>query len=319
MVKIQCLLLLILGICQGYGQTRSGRQVYKPISVSYRYVQMPAMGFIVSQVSTKRLRENKTEFVEIINIIINQDSVRKYVIDAAQQQALPIAWQGPQPQDELLVTVVILPDKATGRVKWEPVSLDSLQSQSLEPFATIAQDCFARIYTAKANPYAINLQTRYLDVKPIINRDGRLWTTRNVVLTEYFLLRNRATWFPDQGDGVTINCWAKPITRTEVAQLQRSIANTAIPATRKPSIQGELAQKYLLHGESKQLYYFWSIPPRILHGSIASYGAGDFQFKPGVGLVSGQYAAYFYPDSFGAGGNGNVPFDAIGVKILSAK
>ncbi|MDJ0364498.1 hypothetical protein QMK33_04990 [Hymenobacter sp. H14-R3] len=256
-----------------------------------QYVEITNVGLSATHVQTRRMRQGKSEFVDIINVLADN-------IFFLRQEA-SFAGSGlndPYVSDQLLVTMAVLPDPATGRVMWVPLDPDSLATQHTASLTAVLHDCYARLFAYKAAlPYA-NALTRRLDLRPVIWRAGRRWTTRNMVLTEYFLVRRKPQWFIEGSDNVTLNYKARVFSRADLTALQRRVAVAFPKEEERPPVDGELQTKLLLERQDGLTYSFWSTQPQVtdLEPELVYSGVVELQFRPGIGMVSGKFPTYFH-------------------------
>ena len=273
------------------------------------YVIVPSTGFTTTLVRAKRTGRKGSESLDLINVIIPESFVLRKLLDNKDMGNLGLFVH-----DELLVTMAVLPDLATGQVQWVPIQLDSVASGRKVTWETVANDCYTRLFNYKAvGGPEIDWSRRRMDLRPVIKRGQQYFTPRQQVLTEYYVLRNHPTWYPTVGDNATINCLAKPFAPVDYEQALES-ATLVSPNKQVPRIRGELGTKLLLQKIDGDVYTFWSLTPTIAHGSVAEFGVGDLRFKPKVGLVSGRYAAYF---GLSASDVHNIFFDVVSVEKLS--
>jgi hypothetical protein len=280
--------VLAIACCQPQQAVGQRIEGSLPAGAFYQYVEITNFGISATHVQTKRLRQNKTEFVDIINLLADNS-----LIPYQTQGSLSTPLDGPHNTDQLLVTMAVLPDRATGLVTWEPLAPDSLRTKPSASVEAVFQDCYARIFAYKAGQPYPNYLTRRLDLRPIVRRAGRYWTTRNTVLTEYFLVRNQPRWFADATDNVTLNYKARVFSRADFAALTRQLALAFPKEAERPILAGELQTRLLLEKKAGTTYTFWSIPPHVTDAGLTFFGAGEVQFRPDVGVVSGKYATYF--------------------------
>jgi hypothetical protein len=283
-----------------------------PFSTATTYVVIPTSGFKATHVKTTRSRTGGKERLDLINIIIPEALVLQNLVASHD-----IGTTGLFVHDELLVTMAVLPDHTTHQVAWIKVQVDTIPDKQRIDWYLIAKDCYTRLFNYKAvGGPAIDNSRRRLDLRPVIKQDGQYYTTRQTVLTEYYVLRNYPTWFPTTGDNATINCLAKPFSPTDYAKAVTEDAGQANQTPQAYRLSSELGTNLLLQKVEKDIYTFWSLTPTIADAGIAEFGAGDLQFKPGVGLICGKYAAYF--ESSGSSAINNF-FEVITILSLNSK
>lgn len=273
----------------------------------YAYVLIPADKLVVTQVRAQRVRNNKTEQLDILNVLLPSSFVTQKLIASKD-----IGDTGLRIHDGILITMSVLPAVVSGRVDWVPIKLDSLAGRQLA-WPAVADDAYTRLvnYEALGGP-ALDWSRRRVDLRPIIKRGTHYFTTPQTVLTEYFVLRDNPTWYPTSGDNATINCLARPFTPVDYAAEAERIR--AAPRNGpEPSLHGELGTRLLLRKVADGIYTFWSLPPVIMDGGIAEFGIGELRFKPQIGIISGTYAQYFGLDVNDAS---NTFFDTIAIDKL---
>jgi hypothetical protein len=275
-----------LAQCRGQSSTR----VF-PLSSKRWYVVLPVGDSAATLVKTKRLRQGRTEYVDIVNVFLPADFVRQTLRQTQDLQLL----NGLFGRERLLVTMAVLPLPQSGHVRWVPIDLDSIATRQVR-WQTVANDCYARLFNYKAVAVpGVRDEDRHrrMDFYPVIKRGTQYLTPAHQVLTDYFVVHPRATWFPTLADKVTINCRAQPFTPADLARLaaQRSTPVSPTPSPFAP--QWELTDKLLLRQVDGGVYTFWSVPHGSAHGGVYESGVVEFQFQPTVGVVSGKYPAYF--------------------------
>jgi hypothetical protein len=285
MVNRITVLLLVMLLCnsqpshaQNIAKSSTEPLGYLP---STAYVLLPTNGPIVTQVTTRRTGAKGMEYLDLINVILPESFVRQQLT-----QSHDIGFTGLFIHDELLVTMAVLPEHTSGRVRWVPVKPDTL--------AASRKDCYTRLFNYKAmGGPEVDWSRRRMDLHHIIQRGTRYFTTQQPVLTEYYVLRSHPTWYPTIGDNATINCQARAFTKRDYAKQLETIKASVPPGQPVPRLRGELGTKLLLQDKEKGIYTFWSLAPSIMDGGIIEFGAGELRFKPAVGIISGKYASYF--------------------------
>jgi len=309
------LLALFLTLCllssrEGYGQSRTKSSTV-PLShfSKLAYVVIPTKEVKATHVKTKRMGRKGDEFLDLVNIILPESYILQKLVDSKDAGAT-----GLFNHDKLLITMAVLPDLVSGQVQWVPIKLDSVPSAQQVEWKTLAADCYTRLFNYKAvGGPEIDWSRRRLDLSPVIKEGSQYFTTRQAVLTEYFLLRDYPTWYPTSGDNATINRLARPFTPADYLKELGLVAASAPSNKRPPLLRAELGTKLLLQEIENGVYTFWSLRPNIPHGGLAEFGVGSLRFKPDVGLVSGKYASYFLlPEESEL----NRFFDIVSIKML---
>ncbi len=288
-------------------QTQSSTQPL-PTSAARHYVVIPAAE-AATHVKTRRLRANRAEYLELLNVRLPSSFVRQKLLDTQDITLLTGLFAA----DELLVTLAILPDPRTGQVTWVPIDLDSVATRQVS-WARVAADCYTRLFNFEAarNPKELYAHRR-MDFQPVVKRGQQYFTPHYQVLTEYFVLRNYPAWYPTSGDNALINCLAHPFTPLDYAAQQTAVGTSELRNQPVPFLRGELAGRLFLRQVVDQEYYFWSMPFDVVHGGVAEHGVEEFRFRPGIGLVSGKYPSYFNLDG---ASDSNIFFDTISVSKL---
>lgn len=222
--------------------------------------------------------------IEIYNLLVPAGKVQQLFTSVAAHHKRVFGTE-----DSLLVTLSILPN-SKGMIDWQPVDLDAIPAKHLVSTADIIRDGGERIeaYRSAGNPRDHLLTTR-TNLFPIIRRQGRYWAPSSYVLTEYFLIQPRTTHSLAQADYVTINVKSPIISFGAPWRDIRAL----LPAKR--NYEYSMAMGIALEGKHQGLFEFWSRPEiNISHPGLRHFGIGVFMYKPGIGIVSGQYAQYFY-------------------------
>ncbi len=257
------------------------------------YTIIPTVGLTATHVKTKRTEADRETFLDIINIILPDGFVSNKLI-----MNRDINDVGLNTKDVILVSMSVLPDIKTGQIKWIPINIDSIPQSKQVAWQRVASDSYVRLfnYEALGGP-PVDWSRRRLDLHPIIKMGQQYFTVNQTVLTEYFLLRNRPTWYPTVGDNATINCLARPFTPIDYTIESEKAVSSIAQGHEAPQLRKELSTKLLLRSKENNVCTFWSLPPTIADGNIATFGVGDLKFKPQVGLISGKYSQYFNLDN----------------------
>ena len=293
------------GVAGAVGQPLGGRM---PQLASEAYVLIPEKGFTATQVHTRRLRPGTTEFIDLVNVFADS-SFWLHQPNAALGNRFAFS-------DQLLMTMAVLPDAATGRVTWEPLATGALAAAQQVPIGAVLQDGYARLSAYRPGIIDFANATRRFDLRPVVRRDGQYWTTRNPVLTEYFVVSAQPRWFPTSTDAVTINYRARPFSPADLAALEQRLRAALPTEAARPNAAGEVAERLLLEKQEGATYTFWSLPPQVSDADLTATGVVALQFRPGIGVVSGKYPGYF---GLGMDNGFNTFFDVISITPLSAK
>jgi hypothetical protein len=312
---VKRLLALILTICllsswEGYAQSRTKSSTV-PLShfSKIAYVVILTKEVKATHVKTKRMGRKGDEFLDLVNIILPESYTLQKLLESKDA-----GFTGLFNRDKLLITMAVLPDLASGKVQWVPIKLDSIPSTQQVEWKALAADCYTRLFNYKAVGSPENdWSRRRLDLRPVIKEGSQYFTTRQTVLTEYFLLRDYPTWYPTSGDNATINRLARPFTPADYLKELELVTASTPSDERPPLLRAELGSKLLLQEIESGVYSFWSLRPNISHGGLTEFGVGSLRFKPDVGLVGGKYASFFLlPEESEL----NRFFDIISIKTL---
>jgi hypothetical protein len=139
--RLILLCILILELVGGQpSRAQSSTQSSSRTAKSY-YVVIPTTGFVATHVKTKRVRQARTEFLEFINVQLPNSFTRQQLLNT---QDITRAG-GLFLQDELLVTLTVLPTLGTGQVNWVPITLDSVVTRQIA-WQRVAADCFTHLF-----------------------------------------------------------------------------------------------------------------------------------------------------------------------------
>jgi hypothetical protein len=139
--RLILLCILIFELVGGQpSRAQSSTQSSSRTAKSY-YVVIPTTGFVATHVKTKRVRQARTEFLEFINVQLPNSFTRQQLLNT---QDITRAG-GLFLQDELLVTLTVLPTLGTGQVNWVPITLDSVVTRQIA-WQRVAADCFTHLF-----------------------------------------------------------------------------------------------------------------------------------------------------------------------------
>lgn len=195
-------------------------------------------------------------------------------------------------RDTVLVTLSVLPDE-TGRVRWHVVALDTVPPSHLRSARALAGEASRHLaaHRQAGQPPNRVLVTR-LNVFPLVHRAGHDWAPDGPVLTEFFVVRPRATRFLAWTDYVTLNVRSPRLDQEAPWRTVR----TLLPAGAAYPWQRVLPMGLVPAGVSGGTYEFWYRPaPTASHGSLREAGSGAFTYRAGVGLLTGEYTQYLAP------------------------
>jgi|GEM_PF-4302669 len=253
------------------------------------YVVLEETPFPVHHVQSQSTGNKTAQFgivsVEIYNLLIPVSSIHKFI--PAEKNIYSNSFIA---GDTLLITLSALPDNK-GNVLWQPVDLDTISSRHRLSVMDVARDGAQRLlaYHQTGTPPNHALVTR-TNLFPVVQRQGHYWTPSSFVLTQYFLVRSRATSSLIQTDYVTINV-KSPVLSSD-APWRTMLA--LLPATSKHNYTRTMPIGIVREGTYRGMSEFWSRPSiMVSHPGLRDFGIGVFEYKPGFGVVSGQYAHYF--------------------------
>jgi hypothetical protein len=194
--------------------------------------------------------------------------------------------------DTLLISFSLLPNNQ-GRISWQPITLDTIPPSKLRSLEEVIQEGFGRIKAYdQADKPTNQLLTTQRQLLPIVRRQGQYWLPGPYVLTQYFRVRSAATRSLAQTDYVTININSPRVDWNAPYRTLRAL----LPASRVYEYTHALPMGIARAGAYHGVYEFWSrSPPTTEHEpNPLYYGGGIFEYRPGIGLLTGQYWAYFH-------------------------
>ncbi|WP_143436540.1 hypothetical protein [Hymenobacter crusticola] len=253
--------------------------------------------FPVHEVKARKQVGDKPYFLDIINIQVPRKQVQAYRALTAHS-AHSIDMMRVRLNDELLLSMAVLPfhwrrtpAQNLGQVQWIPIELDTIPKSKLLSVAQLSSYYYHALlkYWREDMPDFTPF-TRLPNVSPIVQRNGRYWTTTNEVITECFLVCNRPTWYPTQGDVVTINTGARPFSKQDCMEEERKFEQYHTAEPRGALLGGALGQKLILGEKKNGEFTFWSFPPILSEPYCSWLGAVEFRYKPGVGLIAADYS-----------------------------
>jgi hypothetical protein len=215
--------------------------------------------------------------VEIYNLLVPAAKAKDLVPDLAGRADWPLL-----PGDTLLITFTVLPDRR-GQLPWQPVQPDTLPAGRRYALADLLRDGAQRLIV---RPVATQRRDHILftraNLVPVVGRPDGYWVPGpgTFVLTQYFLVRAR-----------------RP-TKAGAYPLDFATLNVQAPAapftfSSQPTAGIERA------GTVKGVTEFYSRPWVWISdvGELEFYGIHHFKYKPGIGVVSGEYWDYFREDT----------------------
>jgi hypothetical protein len=253
------------------------------------YVVLENAPFPIHHVQTQstghKTNTSGTITVEIYNLLVPATDIRLFIPTSEN-----IRGYGFTPGDTLLVTLSALPD-ATGNVVWQPIDPDTVATRCRFSLPDVVRDGARRVraYRQAGNPPEHVLTTR-INLFPIVRKQGRYWAPGPFVLTQYFLIRPRTTSRLARADYVTINVKSPALSydapwRTMLALL---------PADGQYRYTRAMPIGIVREGTYRGVTECWSRPSiMISHPGLRYFGMEIFEYKTGVGVVSGRYAHYF--------------------------
>ncbi|WP_400193882.1 hypothetical protein [Hymenobacter sp. B81] len=257
----------------------------------------------INLVTTRRETTAGLQRVDIINIHPDSQQLRPLTAPLRRHvnRQLP-------PGNRCLITLALLPLRPDAPAGWVPVSLDTIKARLL-PLEQVKLDCYARLlkYRLEGSP-TVNDLTRRNDLRPLLLRDGRYYTTKAVVLTEYFIWLDVPGLLPNQADNVTINLGAPLVTP---ADFESAYAGARAAFGGYRNFIDAWYSRLLLRARRGPDCSFWTFPSAISDAPAGFYGADSFVFRRKVGLVSGQY-----PDAFSYLADKDTAFETLSIEWL---
>lgn len=194
--------------------------------------------------------------------------------------------------DTLLISFSLLPNNQ-GRIDWQPITLDTIPAGKLRSLLEVVHEGFARIRTYdQAGKPTNQLLTTQHQLLPIVRRHGQYWVPGPYVLTQYFRVRSTATRSLAHTDYVTINVKSPPVDWNAPYRTLRALLPSPLVYEHTPFLPMGIVRA----GAYRGVYEFWSrsIWTTEHEPNPLYYGVGIFEYKPAIGLLSGQYWAYFH-------------------------
>ncbi|WP_324672097.1 hypothetical protein [Hymenobacter sp. GOD-10R] len=250
-----------------------------------QYVLLHQVPAAVHHVVTERTTNGKHYRLELLNVLLPTSQIQQL-----QGDHFGATYQL---KDQILITLGVLPDLQTGEIAWVPINPDTLGKQRELASTALFQNACDRIAAYKKRPGFYGCKLRRDDVVPIVFRNGRYWTCRNTVLTEYFLVRTQPLTTPFQNDGLTINTAAPLFTAVELSQLMQNERQLKSPRDAAEYFFQNYDKKLFLGKRSQQTYEFWEPAYMIADAGITCTGAEEFRYQPNLGIISGKYSFYF--------------------------
>ncbi len=299
--RLLCALLILPMLAQS--QTPAAVKSFYLKALPF-YLVLQNASFPIHHIRAQTLKSGsstKPVSLEIYNLLIPATTVQKLAptVNADNSQSVVLV-----PSDTLLITLSVLPN-TEGVIEWKPISVDTISAGRLLPLSTVIKEgrrCLAANY--KANSPQDCQQTSSRNLLPIAWREGHYWTPKSVIVSDpfrdglptrmqrewpqvpspyvmmqCFLIRSYATRYLDRADYVTINVKSPTLSFDAPWRVVR----TLLPP--KVNYTYSLAMGLVPEGVFKGVFEFWS-RPRV--------SSGVFEYKPGIGLISGSYDDYFY-------------------------
>ena len=250
------------------------------------YVALDNVPFAIHQVQAQRTTQGANVAspvtVEIYNLLVPAAVARQLAYPNSRGELFVTG-------DTLLVTISVLPNK-DGAVVWKPISLDTISARYMLSMTDVIRDGGQRIKEyRKAGKPKDHLLTSRINLFPIVQRQGRYWTPDAYVLTQYFIVQPLLTKSLALTDYVTIN------TKSPIVPVDATWRTIRALLPSKGNYEYSTAIGIVLEKTHQGMFEFWSRPQiNVSHPGLRHFGIGSFEYKPGIGLVSGKYAQYFY-------------------------
>jgi hypothetical protein len=220
--------------------------------------------------------------VEIYNILVPGNFVRQTTYPELRGV---LSGTG----DTLLIALSVLPTNG-GLIVWKPITLDTIPFGHILTIADVVHDGVRRIeeYRKAGKPLDCLITSR-INLFPIIKREERYWVPDTEVFTQYFVVQPLSTKSLAQADFVTINIKSPLVSPDAPWRTIRALLPAEINYEYTPY------RGITLESIDKGVFAFWSSPfIGVSHPSRMHVGIGKFKYKPGIGIISGKYAQYFY-------------------------
>lgn len=197
-----------------------------------------------------------------------------------------------RPDDRMLIALAVLPNEESGRVEWTKVDRQSLPAEAVLSLLELRQQTEHRIIAYKRSSDLNNDITRRFDLQPVLFDGTHYYTTPNLTVTEGFVITNFATRLPFDSDNVTLNLGATPFPQRQLWANDYRISDYFGPKSR--DLNDLMHSCVVLERKTEAGYYFSTCSPSIMDGGDYYYGAEEFIYRPGTGLVAAKYTNYFW-------------------------
>lgn len=308
MPQVRLLKFFLLGFLLGTAMSSEARNQAAIDSASHRYVRryavlkdVPFATHHIQALASGVNDKSAPVYVEIYNILVPATRIKQSTPHANTAQKQNAVFEK---GDTLLVTLSILPN-TKGIIEWEVIKPDTIANGQLLSVSDVVREGQQRLAAyRKAGSPKDYLLVSCVDLFPVVQRNGQYWTPKSViapdpffdglpaymrrewyrvpspyVLTQFFLIRSHATQYIDHADYMTINIKSPFLSSDAPWRTVREL----LPAT--SHYEYSPAMGIVPEGVFRGVFEFWS-RPRI--------GSGVFEYKPGIGLLSGSYNDYFY-------------------------
>ena len=253
----------------------------------HAYVLLNDSNFPIHHVLAQRTEKSKNTVsplsVEIYNILVPAAII--YQMSSVARQSDTVF----NLKDTLLITLSVLPNNK-GKINWIPIDMDTIPVNHLLSLTDVVRDGKRRVeaYRLAGNPKD-HLLTSRINLFPIVKRQGRFWTPSPYVLTEYFLIRSCVTKSLEGADYVVIN------DKSPLVPFDAPWRDIRELLPKKGNYEYSTAMGIVLSNKQRGVAEFWSRPEvNVSHPGLRHFGIGFFEYKPGIGLMSGKYPYYFH-------------------------
>jgi hypothetical protein len=253
----------------------------------HAYVVLNDSHFPIHHVFAQRTEKSASPMpsvsVEIYNLLVPAAIVHQMSSVAKQSDSVFNL------KDTLLISLSILPNNK-GKISWIPIDMDTIPVNHLLSLTDVVRDGKRRVelYRLAGNPKD-HLLTSRINLFPIVKLQGRFWTPSTYVLTEYFLIRSYVTKSLESADYVVIN------DKSPTVPFDAPWRDIRELLPKKGNYKYSTAMGIVLSSKQRGIAEFWSRPEvNVSHPGLRHFGVGVFEYKPGIGLVSGKYAYYFH-------------------------
>jgi len=190
--------------------------------------------------------------------------------------------------DTLLISLSILP-LPDGQLVWKSIQADSLSKLPLLSIDALTKLANERIisYFHKGKPLN-RVELSRDSIVPIVQRGNRYYLANTYVLTSFFIVRPHTIHSLNQADMATIDSNSPLFSADSLLNVASSQSGN-----KHAQLWAAVQTGNIIQSKSSGYYEFWSNPRPSSHANWLYYGMDRFLYKPGIGIVSGKYEAFF--------------------------